>query len=591
MDVDKKFKESYALGLGVFAYFKFLKLMKVNAFPYVFFIAVTGLLESAIMLALYPVIAIGLHESHPTLTRWIDFLKGMTLNEPQIIVLHLAAFLLFGVFCSMSKWGAEAGLEVIRAKLEQESRRYLAEALQKTSWLTYVRLGSGKSLHLLATSAKQISDGCVDFVFQLGLSLAAAVSLIALAIISPLLFLAIIALFTAGEMLQKNLAKTSLANSQSYGAESEGLSSGYQFIIQNLKYCRSSGFANELSAAINIKAGKSIGYIYKTQKAFARQRVLLDLSAFLAIAMVLFSALVFRSITFGVAAIFLAMLYRLIPKVAMAKVCFQKSLATVPFLQLWYSTYQSAKESPELDEGTIEVAFSDTIRFNDVSFRYGPNLKNILTNLNIEIKKNAFIALIGESGSGKSTALDLLTGLLKPTTGTILIDEINLDAVAMTFWHKQFGLVLQDTPIMKGTVLENIAFSTLDPDIEWATECAKSANALDFINRMPQKMHTLIDEKLSISGGEAQRLALARALYGRPNILILDEPTSALDAQNEERFINSILKLSGNITVIIATHRMSIIEHATDVLLFKKDEPTKFVKKRDFSVSANRIIA
>ena len=108
---------------------------------------------------------------------------------------------------------------------------------------------------------------------------------------------------------------------------------------------------------------------------------------------------------------------------------------------------------------------------------------------------------------------------------------------------------------------------------------------------MPQKMHTVIDEKLSISGGEAQRLALARALYGRPNILILDEPTSALDAQNEERFINSILKLSGNITVIIATHRMSIIEHATDVLIFKKDEPTKFVKKRDFSVSANRIIA
>ena len=150
------------------------------------------------MLALYPVIAIGLHESHPTLTRWIDFLKGMTLNEPQIIVLHLCAFLLFGVFCSMLTWGALARLDGLRARLEQESRRYLAEALQKTCWQTYVHLGSGQSLHLLATSSKKISDGCVDFVFQLGLSLAAAVSLIALAIISPLLFLAIIALFTAG---------------------------------------------------------------------------------------------------------------------------------------------------------------------------------------------------------------------------------------------------------------------------------------------------------------------------------------------------------------------------------------------------------
>ncbi len=591
MDIDKEFTESGELGHGVFSYFKFLKLMKVNAFPYVFFIAVTGLLESAIMLALYPVIAIGLHESHPTLTRWLDFLKAMTLNEPQIIVLHLGAFLLFGVFCSMSKWGAEAGLESLRAKLEQESRRYLAEALQKTSWQTYVHLGSGKSLHLLATSAKKISDGCVDFVYQLGLSLAAAVSIIALAIISPLFLLAIIVLFTAGEIFQKNLAKTSLTNAQSFGSESEDLSSGYHFIFQNLKYCRSSGFANALSGAMNIKAAKSTGYFNKAQNAFARQRVLVDLSAFLAIAMVLFAVLVFHSITFGVASIFLAMLYRLIPKVVGAKVYFQKSLATVPFLQLWNGAYQSATESPELDEGTIEIAFSDNIRFNDVSFRYGPNLKNILTNLNIEIKKNAFIALIGESGSGKSTVFDLLTGLLKPTKGTIQIDGIDLDAVAMTFWHKQIGLVLQDTPIMKGTVLENIAFSTLDPDIEWATECAKSANALDFINRMPQKMHTVIDEKLSISGGEAQRLALARALYSRPNILILDEPTSALDAQNEEQFISCIEKLSGNITVIIATHSLSIIEHATDVLIFKKDEPTKFVKKRDFSVGANRIIA
>mgnify|MGYP001362808386 CR=1 FL=1 len=222
------------------------------------------------------------------------------------------------------------------------------------------------------------------------------------------------------------------------------------------------------------------------------------------------------------------------------------------------------------NEITKKIAFSNTIKFKNVSFKY-PNSPNlILEDINFKIEKNQKLGITGISGSGKSTLLSLFLGLLKPEKGNILCDEIDI-FVNLKGWHKNIGYVPQSIHLLDDTIKKNICFGIKEKDINDKNllDVIKLCELKDFIDKQPKKLDTLIGHDGSkISGGQLQRIGIARSLYLNPSILVLDEPTSSLDKENEEQIIKSLFSIK-NITVILISHNHNVLKKCDQVLTLK----------------------
>ena len=203
----------------------------------------------------------------------------------------------------------------------------------------------------------------------------------------------------------------------------------------------------------------------------------------------------------------------------------------------------------------IKLSFDKEINLKDINFTYEKDQKNIINSLSLKIKKGSNVAIIGKTGSGKSTLLDIIMGLLNPISGSIKIDDVEINRDNKKNWQSKISHVPQDTFLFDDTILQNIAFESKDNISEKKIiEASKCAEIHDFIETLPKKYQTIIGENgILLSGGQKQRLGIARALYKDKEILTLDESTSALDKNTEEKILKNIKKKK--ITLIQITHR------------------------------------
>ena len=223
-------------------------------------------------------------------------------------------------------------------------------------------------------------------------------------------------------------------------------------------------------------------------------------------------------------------------------------------------------------EGMKPEIFSEKIVFKDVKFKYPNSQTAALGFDNIEIKKGEFIGITGQSGSGKSTFIDLLTGLLHLQKGNFLIDGMNMDSNQRIKLQLNIGYVPQFAFIADDTIKNNIALGVKEEDIKIhrVKKVAEIANISEFIeNKLPLGYETEIGEDgVRLSGGQKQRISIARALYNDPKILILDEATNSLDSMTEDKIINSIMGLKNKCTIILVTHRISTLKNSDKILFF-----------------------
>jgi ABC-type multidrug transport system fused ATPase/permease subunit len=213
------------------------------------------------------------------------------------------------------------------------------------------------------------------------------------------------------------------------------------------------------------------------------------------------------------------------------------------------------------------------IAFENVSFTYGDASDPVLRGLSFSLPKHSSLAVVGATGSGKSTLVDLLMGLHLPTAGMIAVDGKPLDEAMMRSWQAGIGYVPQDIFLIDDTITRNIALGVADAeiDMERVVSSAGAARIREFIEtELPDGFDTLVGERgLRLSGGQRQRIALARALYTQPNLLILDEATSALDNQTEAEVTEAISNLKGRVTMVVVAHRLSTVENCEYVLPLK----------------------
>ena len=214
--------------------------------------------------------------------------------------------------------------------------------------------------------------------------------------------------------------------------------------------------------------------------------------------------------------------------------------------------------------------FNSSIKFDNVSFTYESAKNPALKNINFEINKGEYVALIGKSGAGKSTTIDLIMRFFNPQEGSIQFDNINLKDISKQSIRKQIGIVPQDIILFNDTVKSNISYGIENPSIDDIKKAAEAANAIDFINELPEGFDTIVGERGSkLSGGQKQRLSIARAIFRNPKILIMDEATSSLDSEAEKKVTDAIDKLVKDRTVIVIAHRLSTIINADKILVFE----------------------
>ncbi len=257
---------------------------------------------------------------------------------------------------------------------------------------------------------------------------------------------------------------------------------------------------------------------------------------------------------------------RIMPSLSLITTLKMQIMGGLPVIEILYFAVNEKMSHLENGTRTIE-SFNDRIEFRNVSFSY-PGRSEALKNISVSFEKNKCIAIVGQSGSGKTTMVNLLIRLFDPTEGAILIDGINLKDCKRDSWLSKIGFVSQDTFIFHATVRDNIVFGLDNVSMEDVINAAKIANAHDFILKLSAGYDTVVGERgMKLSGGEQQRLSIARAILRKPQILIFDEATSALDNASQSLIQNSINKIVEDHTVILIAHRLSTIVNADKIIV------------------------
>ncbi len=245
---------------------------------------------------------------------------------------------------------------------------------------------------------------------------------------------------------------------------------------------------------------------------------------------------------------------------------FRKGFSSFDRIDLILEAEEKIVEKPD---AVALTHFNDKIEFSNVSFGYDE--VPVLSEINLTIKKGKIVALCGHSGAGKSTLADLLLRFYDISSGSLNIDGIAVDRIKIRDLRNMYGIVSQDTILFNDTIYNNIAFGRTDATPEEVMHAAEIANALEFINKLPDGLQTNIgDRGLMLSGGQRQRISIARAVLKNPEVLILDEATSALDSTSEILVQQALEKMMQNRTALVIAHRLSTIKKADEIVVLEK---------------------
>jgi ATP-binding cassette subfamily B protein/subfamily B ATP-binding cassette protein MsbA len=269
--------------------------------------------------------------------------------------------------------------------------------------------------------------------------------------------------------------------------------------------------------------------------------------------------------------VFVVVFYRLKPQLQALNDFRAKLAKLLPRLSILGKFLRVDGESYEKMHGKKFEGLKKVIEFKDVGFRYSDSATQVLTSISFSLPKGATIALVGASGAGKSTITDLMAGLYQPTYGSIKVDGCDLSSLNIASWRAQLGVVEQSVLLLNASVKENICFGREQDSLETVKAAARAAHADQFIENLELGYDTILGDKgFRLSGGQKQRIALARALYGSPELLILDEATSALDTVSEKIIQLAFTEMKKSRTILVVAHRLSTIADADEILVVEE---------------------
>lgn len=360
--------------------------------------------------------------------------------------------------------------------------------------------------------------------------------------------------------------------------ESTNLSSLLIQSLQAFKYLVSTDQMWKLSKIVDVSIKKLTSYERRSGIAAVLTQSLREPILVICIITIVVIQLIFIEHQIAPILISILFFYRAVNYTLGAQNNFQAMLVYFGSLEVIESEFQSLLKNQVASIEGKKIYFNESIRMEEVYFKYSESSRYAIKNLNFHIKARTSVALIGKSGAGKSTIIDLLTLMLSPSSGRIFFDGVSSDKIDLRFLRSQVGFVTQETVIFDDSIANNICMwegdiKTDERLFDRVKIAARQAHIAEFIDSLPDAYHTKVgDRGVKFSGGQRQRLFIARELFRKPKLLILDEATSALDSESEISIQKSVDELKGLVTVIIIAHRLSTIRNVDCVYVLEDGE-------------------
>jgi ATP-binding cassette subfamily C protein len=279
------------------------------------------------------------------------------------------------------------------------------------------------------------------------------------------------------------------------------------------------------------------------------------------VAIILYVALVYMKMSLAIVVATIYLIRRILKNIHKIQIEYQTLTGSE---SAYWSLKKKMREAEQAREETLGhrmPAFKNAIRIDKVCFGYDDKL--VLENLNIDLPKGKFVAIVGPSGAGKTTFVDLVIGLLRPRCGEIYIDDLSMTEIDIIGWRRMIGYVPQETLLLHNTILVNVTLGDESISEKDCEDALRAAGAWDFVRKLPAGINTVVGERGGkISGGQRQRISIARAMVKRPELLILDEATTALDPETEAAICDTLLGLTGQVTILAISHQSAMLEAA-----------------------------
>jgi ATP-binding cassette subfamily C protein len=466
------------------------------------------------------------------------------------------------------------------AHVATDLRLALLRALLSTRWGHFLNQQVGSMANAAGTEAMRASSAYLHAATAMAMAIQAAAYFMVALLIS---WKTTLCFMTAGSVvlvLLRNMVGKAKRAGRKQTRLLQSLLARLSDNLQSLKAYKSMGreyLANELLSTETMKLNKAMR---KQVFSKAALRGIQDPLMTLVVITGFYVMLVPLQIELSKAMVLIFLMARMLKEVGNV----QKKIQEVATCESAYWSLQEkinkAQQHKEPPGGDIKATLERGISIDRVDFGYGDKL--ILRDVSLEIPSRTFTSIVGPSGAGKTTLVDLITGLFHPTKGKVLIDGIPLPQIDLQSWRHMIGYVPQDTILLHESVLTNVTLG--DPSLTVAdVECALgAAGAWDFVSAMPEGMNTVVGERgTRLSGGQRQRIAIARALVQRPKLLILDEATSALDPKTEASICQTLKELRGQLTILAISHQTALVEVADRVFQISEGSISLIPRRAD----------
>lgn len=447
------------------------------------------------------------------------------------------------------------------ARVATDFRIALISALLACEWQYFVRQRTGQLANSVATEANRAAAGFeygargISFFFQIVVYAGVAV------MISWQATLVSIGLGILSAALMHSLMRSARRAGAGQTELMRELISYLTDVLRSVKPLKAMSRDSMAQASLQHQTDKLEDSIRREVMSRESLRALQDpLLAALA-AFALYVALSWWGLSLPEVMVLVFLHVRLLGLLNKAQREYQKVMVQESAYKALKKTIADAQQAVERASGTIVPTLERSIEVENLQFSYGKD--RVLDGLNVAIPARSFVAITAASGTGKSTFLDLLCGLLKPQGGTIRIDGVLLDDLDLRQWRRLIGYVPQETVLLHDSILNNVLIGEAGLTEEDACMALTQAGLWSFILSLPDGLNTIVGERGGrLSGGQGQRIAIARALAHKPRLLILDEPTSSLDRVNAQLICDTLVALSKGLTVVVASHQEFIVECA-----------------------------
>ena len=525
-----------------------------------------GVAEALSLTALLPLLSIAVGESIDSgMGKFVIEILQRIGIEPELEIILL--FIVGGMFIKgiiLLLTNQKVGYTV--AHVATALRLSLIEALLASRWQYYLRQPVGALANSVATEAYRAANGFEHSVNVLALAIQVMVYSIVALFIS---WQATLASLMIGMILFVALHRLVRATRRAGTKQTQLLRHLLTYLSDIL------GSVKSLKAMARDNVADAILHEQTQQLEKATRKEVMNRAALLALqepilaaltASGLYLALVIWHLSLPEVMVMVFLLTRILGLLNKTQRRYQQLTAQESAYWALRNAAEEAHAQAERTTGTLIPSLEQGLCLRNITFFY--EQKPVFKDLNIDVPVKSFTVVIGSSGVGKSTLLDLLCGLAEPQSGEILIDGVALHHIELRKWRHMIGYVSQDTVLLHDTILNNIIVGEPGIHIDDAERALKQAGAWDFVSAFPDGIHTIVGERGGLlSGGQRQRIAIARALAHQPKLLLLDEPTSALDPESERVICETLQKLAQEFTIIAVSHQPAVINAAGRVFI------------------------